>query len=151
MPKPAFSTVGNTSIATDRLASARAKPTLAKNSASVDCTSTSISGPDAARHGGTVQEVANTTTRRTGQLTRQTPRLFGDTLTDQGPFHIRRRAAETIARTAGISRTRNTTSEELSNQCLNGIDDRPSNQAEYDYNKSHHAPDEARMYQVHTR
>jgi len=85
--------------------------------------------------------------------TRQTsdPRLFGDTLTDQGPFHIRRRAAETIARTAGISRTRNTTSEELSNQCLNGIDDRPSNQAEYDYNKSHHAPDEARMYQVHTR
>src|SRR6476469_6953143 len=70
MPKPAFSTVGNTSIATDRLASARAKPTLAKNSASVDCTSASISGLDAAWHGGTVQEVANTTTRRTRQLAR---------------------------------------------------------------------------------
>src|ERR1700730_10305209 len=56
-PEPAFSTVGNTSIATDRLASARAKPTLAKNSASVDCTSASISDPDAAWHGGTIQGV----------------------------------------------------------------------------------------------
>jgi hypothetical protein len=42
---PAFTTVGNTSIATDQLASAYAKSTLRKNSSSVARTSASILQP----------------------------------------------------------------------------------------------------------
>src|SRR5439155_12077651 len=69
-PKPAFTAVGNMSIATARFASSCAEPTLWKNSPSVACTSASISGPDAALHGGAAQGVTIAPTRRARQPAR---------------------------------------------------------------------------------
>src|SRR6516165_8200932 len=75
MPKPAFTTVGNTSIATARLASGPEKPTLLRNSPSVVCTIASISGPDAALHGAAAQDTANSPTSRARRAARRLARI----------------------------------------------------------------------------
>src|SRR3974390_2866044 len=88
MPKPAFTTVGNTSIATARLASGPEKPTLLRNSPSVDWAHASISGPDAALHGAATQDAANAPTSGTRGAARQPTRLLARIARIPDPMRI---------------------------------------------------------------
>src|SRR5262245_4054237 len=65
MPKPAFTTVGKTSIAAERLASSRAEPTKRKNWSRVAATPALISPADAALAGPPLADSISSSRTRT--------------------------------------------------------------------------------------